>query len=119
MEMMNKFLVTLVSCLLLSGCASKWVKTRSNAEEYITARASCETQSQRAFPVKNEVAQRTKYTTYYEACSKKDDCGSEKTRAVKKPEIESYVMDVNGESRDRLFFQCMELKGWENKLQWP
>lgn len=42
----------------------------------------------------------------------------EKTRAVKKPEIESYVMDVNSESRDRLFNQCMELKGWESKIKW-
>ena len=116
---MNKTFATLVCCLLLSGCASQWVKTRSNAQEYTSARAACETQAQQTFPVRNEVAQRTKYTTYYEACTKKDDCDGEKTRAVKKPEIESYVMDVNSESRERLFTQCMAQKGWESKLLWP
>ncbi|HEY3984851.1 hypothetical protein [Cedecea sp.] len=115
---MNKTLIAIICCLLLSGCTSQWVKTRSNAQEYTSARAACETQAQQAFPVRNEVAQRTKYTTYYEACTKKDDCDGEKTRAVKKPEIESYVMDVNSESRDRLFNQCMELKGWESKIKW-
>ncbi|AJZ90544.1 hypothetical protein RI049_05580 [Cedecea neteri] len=115
---MNKFTPILMCCVLLSGCASQWVKTRGNAEEYTTARASCETQAEQKYPVRNEVAQRTKYTTYYETCGKKEDCGGEKTKAVKRPEIESYVMDVNHDSRDSLFYQCMELKGWESKLQW-
>lgn len=116
--MMNKFLITIVSCLLLSGCTSKWVKIRSNAEEYTSASASCNSLARQTFPVKNEVAQRTKYTTDYETCRKKDDCGEKKTRAVKRPEIESYVMDVNDGSRKQLFRQCMEEKGWEKQMQW-
>lgn len=114
----NYTLVTLTCCLLLAGCSERWVKTRGNAADYLTARSGCDTRAREAFPVRNEVAQRTKYTTHYEKCGKKAECDGEKWKAVKKPEIESYVMDVNGDSRAETFYQCMTDSGWETQIKW-
>ncbi len=115
---MKKTLGLLLCILLVSGCSSQWVKNRADADDFASANARCENQSQQAFPVKNEVAQRTKYNTHYEKCTKTQDCDGKKYRTVERPEIESYVMDVNDGSREALYIQCMGTAGWQNKMKW-
>ncbi|NDJ58616.1 hypothetical protein GWD52_16815 [Enterobacteriaceae bacterium 4M9] len=108
----------LLCSLLLCGCSSQWVKTRANADDFASASSRCEIQSQQAFPVKNEVAQRTKYSTRYEKCTNTQDCDGKKYRAVERPEIDSYVMDVNNDSREAVYEQCMGNAGWQNEMTW-
>lgn len=114
---MNNYLMMAI-CLPLVGCTSQWVQTRVDAEDYTVAQLDCETRVEQRFPVKNEVAHRTAYETRYEMCSKKEDCKGKRFRTAERPIIESYAIDVNEESRNDLFYQCMSNKGWENKVSW-
>ncbi len=108
----------LLCSLLLCGCSSQWVKTRADADDFASANSRCEIQSRQAFPVKNEVAQRTKYSTHYEKCAKTQDCDGKTYRTVQRPEIDSYVMDVNHDSREAVYEQCMDNAGWQNEMKW-
>lgn len=111
-------LILLFLVTVLSGCSTQWVKNRFNAEDFSFAKEICEEKAGNKFPVKNEVAQRTKYTRFYETCLKNEICDGNKYKTVRQPEIESYVMDVNKDSRDNFFYQCMSQLGWkaETKL---
>ncbi|HDS6412607.1 TPA: hypothetical protein QHZ98_005452 [Klebsiella oxytoca] len=103
--------------LLLSGCSSQWVKSKATAEDLSTAKIFCETQAEKKSPVKNEVAQRTTYSQKYEKCNKSDVCEGKKYKTIERPETESYVIDVNNDSRRRSFHQCMSMKGWEEETK--
>ncbi|MFT8212121.1 MAG: hypothetical protein ACMZI0_18930 [Symbiopectobacterium sp.] len=96
--MKNKFTL-LVTVLLLSGCTTQWVtqwvKNSANAEDFTISKAACEVLSEEKFPVKNE-----KYIS------------------GKRLETQSYVMDVNADSRQALFKQCMKLRGWTSETKW-
>ncbi|MBG6242689.1 MAG: hypothetical protein EKE20_12945 [Candidatus Symbiopectobacterium sp. Dall1.0] len=115
---MNIKFTLLFATLLLSGCTTQWVKSSANAEDFTISKGACETLSEEKFPVKNEVAQRTQYTSYYLPCGKKDDCKNEKYISGQRPETQSYVMDVNSGSRQALFNQCMKLRGWTSETKW-
>ncbi|AXF77062.1 hypothetical protein LU631_21270 [Erwinia tracheiphila] len=102
---------------LLCGCSSHWIKNRATAEDFLTAKTFCEAQAENKFPVKNEVAQKTIYSKKYEKCKKNDDCEGKKYKTTERPETQSYVMDVNDDSRRRSFYQCMSIKGWEKETK--
>ena len=51
-------------------------------------------------------------------CKKDDDCGNSKTYKEQTPVTESYVMDVNEDSRNRYFYSCMKTKGWDREDRW-
>lgn len=108
----------LLCALLVNGCSSQWVKHRADAQNFADASASCSRQAKQEFPVKNEVAQRTQYTTRYEKCSDTQACNGKKYRSVDRPEIDSYVMDVNHDSREDAYEQCMLDAGWQNETTW-
>lgn len=111
-------LTVLILSTILSGCFSQWVRNSANAEEFSLAKNSCEEQAESKFPVKNEVAQKTRSTQYKEDCKKDEDCNGKKYRTVRESEIESYVMDVNEDSRRHLLYQCMSRKGWKSETKW-
>lgn len=116
--LIRKYLQLPFITLMLCGCSSQWVTNRSGAEAFTSARTACEIQSDKKFPVKNEVAQRTVYSQKYEACRKDEECNGKKYKKTERPETESYVMDVNKESRRNAFYSCMSVKGWEYETQW-
>lgn len=116
-EVKIKFIL-LFATLMLSGCTTQWVKNSVNAEDFTISKGACEALSEDKYPVKNEVAQRTQYTSYYLPCGKRDDCKNEKYISGRRPEIQSYVMDVNKDSRQGLFNQCMKLRGWSSETKW-
>ncbi|AHF79255.1 Lipoprotein (plasmid) [Sodalis praecaptivus] len=115
---MRKDLLIVISLFQLSGCTSQWIMNRPTAEDFSSARYACEAQSESKFPVKNEVAQRTVYSQHYEKCKKKEDCDGKKYTTIERPETESYVMDVNKDSRNSEFYRCMRQKGWEKEIKW-
>lgn len=98
----------------LIGCTSQWIKSRADAQAFPLASQYCETDAEARFPVKNEVALRTRYVTRVESCTNKAECGNKKYKSAERQEIESYVMDVNSESRRSHFYQCMAIAGWES-----
>lgn len=103
--------------VMLSGCSGQWVKSKTTAEDFSTANIFCEIQSEKKFPVKNEVAQRTSYSNKYEKCQKFDDCDGKKYKTIERPVTESYVIDVNKDSRKGNFLQCMNTKGWKKETK--
>lgn len=115
---MNIKFTLLLATLLLSDCTTQWVRNSANADDFTISKGACETLSEEKFPVKNEVAQRTQYKSYYLPCGKRDDCKNEKYISGQRPETESYVMDVNSSSRQTLFNQCMKLRGWTSETKW-
>ncbi|MEQ4786784.1 hypothetical protein ABN070_08870 [Morganella morganii] len=116
---MMKNRLILVSVLLLSGCSSVWVEVPGGSE-YTRAEANafCEPESHKLYPVKNEVAQRSVMRDVEKRCKKDDDCGNSKTYKEQTPVTESYVMDVNEDSRNRYFYNCMKTKGWDREDRW-
>lgn len=115
---MSKCSFLVIAVFLLCGCSTQWIMTRSTAEAFSSAKYTCEAQSENKFPVKNEVAQRTKYSNHYEKCKNKKDCDGKDYTLTERPETESYVMDVNEGSRRQAFLSCMTQKGWESKIKW-
>ncbi|WP_233268257.1 hypothetical protein [Pantoea sp. BAV 3049] len=114
----KKYVKLPIITLILCGCSSQWVASRPGAEALSSARPACETQSEKKFPVKNEVAQRTVYSQKYETCKKNEECDGKKYKTTERPETESYVMDVNKDSRRNEFYGCMSVKGWEYETKW-
>lgn len=116
--MYTRFTVIAAVVVVLTGCTTQWVKIRTTSEDLVTAKKNCDIQAEKKFPVKNEIAQKTTYDTQYENCEKKEDCGGEKYRTIRLPQVESYVMDVNEESRRNEFTHCMNSRGWEEQTHW-
>lgn len=48
-------------------------------------------------------------------CKKDDDCGKDKTYKEQTPVMESYVIDVNEDTRNNYYLECMVSKGWTKK----
>ncbi|TCV96702.1 hypothetical protein [Biostraticola tofi] len=115
---MPKFVLLAIVTLLLCGCASQWVKNRATAEDFSSANAACTDISENKYPVKNKVAQRTNYVKTAERCKKGEDCGGKKYQTTERPETQSYVMDVNSDSRYDEFYRCMTGKGWQQEMRW-
>lgn len=103
----------LILIFLLSGCETQWVNL-SSEEIFSTAKNFCHNQAKNKFPIKNEIVQRTKYLPSYTHCSRKKHCHYRADRV----EIESYVMDVNDDSRRREFHECMGQRGWQEEIKW-
>ncbi|MBI6547922.1 hypothetical protein H8A87_04095 [Xenorhabdus sp. VLS] len=74
--------------------------------------------SSRLFPVKNEVAQRSALKTVRQPCVNGVECGKDGYYNQSVPITESYVMDVNKDSRNRYFYNCMQQKGWKQKTKY-
>lgn len=108
-------LTVILLCFLLCACTSKWEPIAPVEWTYQEADSQCEFDSFKRFPVRNEVAQRTVYETITKKCKKNDECGKEKTYEEKVPKTESYVLDVNKDSRHREYMSCMKRKGWQEK----
>ena len=111
-----KFIPVFLSVLLISGCTSVWIPvpgvdlyTQAEAETY------CLKDAHKQYPEKNEVAQRSVMRDVEKKCKKDDDCGKDKTYKEQTPVTESYVLDVNEDSRNRYFYTCMKSKGWDRQ----
>ncbi len=101
--------------LLLAACTSKWEPIGSPELTYQEADSKCEFDSFKLFPVRNEVAQKTVYKKITKKCKKSDECGDDKTYEEDAPATESYVMDVNENSRNKEYRLCMKRQGWQQK----
>nr|WP_282550447.1 MULTISPECIES: hypothetical protein [Providencia] len=116
-----KHLFSFLFILLLSGCTSVWVPV-SGGSQYTQseARATCKPEAMHLYPVKNEVAQRSVMSSVEKKCKKDDDCGKETTYKEQTPVTESYVLDVNENTRNNYYLECMETKGWlkKDKYMW-
>lgn len=105
----------LLSLFAITGCAGKWVNNGSNNELFGSADSACRVEARSEFPIRNEVAQRTKFEQQVENCKKKEDCDGKKFKVTQVPTIESYAMDVNKDSREDHYIACMKKRGWEKK----
>ncbi len=116
-----KRLFSFLFILLLSGCTSVWVPV-SGGSQYTQseATATCKPEAMHLYPVKNEVAQRSVMSSVEKKCKKDDDCGKDKTYKEQTPVTESYVLDVNEDTRNNHYLECMETKGWlkKDKYMW-
>ncbi|SIP74041.1 hypothetical protein [Xenorhabdus innexi] len=106
---MKKSVLLITISLLLTGCTIKWVPARSNPTPFHEANSECQSSALQQFPVKNEVAQTSQLRTVRNSCGK--DCSYEQSV----PMTESYVIDVNQNSRNQAYGFCMQEKGWKQK----
>lgn len=111
--MKNICTLTIIS-LILSGCTTEWHKTRSDAQELSAARYECENKAEEKYPVKNKIAEKTVYEPHIEKCHHDKHC---KPKQVSTPTIQSYVIDVNEDTRDQWFEHCMKEKGWSSTMK--
>lgn len=111
---MNKICTMISIVLLLSGCTTEWHKTRADAQDLTTARSECETKAEEKYPVKNKIAHKTVYESYPEKCHHDKHC---KPKQISTPTIQSYVIDVNEDTRDQWFEHCMKDKGWSSTMK--
>lgn len=102
--------------LFLSACSGKWEKNGSYGRTFDAANHVCEEESALKFPIRNEVAQRTKYGSHVQNCDNKDECNGKNYKVTEVPLTESYVMDVNEKSRESSYLSCMKKEGWEKKF---
>lgn len=101
---------------LLSGCSSVWVPVSGGSKfTQAEANAVCKPEALHLYPIKNEVAQRSVMAYVEKKCKKDDDCGKDKTYKEQTPVMESYVIDVNEDTRNNYYLECMVSKGWTKK----
>ena len=100
------------SLFTLCGCAGKWVSNGLSSESFGSADHTCTLESRKMYPVRNEVAQRTRFEQQVEKCKKKEDCDGKNYKVTEVPGIESYAMDVNEDSRKDHYKACMQENGW-------
>lgn len=98
------------------GCSGKWVRYKSDAIQFSKSNVQCHKSSLIDFPIKNEVAQKSDYEIYEKKCDKRSYCNGDGSYTVKRPTIESYVIDVNEESRIDSYSSCMSANGWKKNI---
>ncbi|MDX7992414.1 hypothetical protein FE394_12810 [Xenorhabdus sp. Reich] len=115
---MKKTLLLAILSTLLSGCTTQWVPASSNPAPFSQAKAECSAESMQQFPVKNEVAQRSQLRTVRQPCMKDVQCGKDNYYDQNIPMTESYVIDVNRDSRNQYYYSCMQQKGWKQETKY-
>lgn len=115
---MKTLLIFILIPILLSGCSTRWMKNRDNAEIFTTADRACWAGAKQEFPVKNELAERTTYVSQYVICENRKHCDGKDYREIKLPARESYVVDVNSSSRWSSYYGCMSDNGWNKVSKW-
>ncbi|MDC9593238.1 hypothetical protein [Xenorhabdus sp. IM139775] len=114
---MKKLMFSLLMCCSLAGCTTQWVPATSNPPPLNEAMAECQSSASNLFPVKNEVAQRSTLKSVRQPCSNDDKCGKEGYYYQNVPMYESYVIDVNEDSRREFYRNCMLQKGWKQQTR--
>ncbi|WP_167371923.1 hypothetical protein [Xenorhabdus beddingii] len=110
---MKKLTFFIMISLSLAGCTTQWVPATSSPTPFSEAKTTCYYSASRLFPVKNEVAQRTELRTVTHPCeTKKGTC------SYSIPTLESYVIDVNRDSRNNMYDSCMQQNGWKKKTKY-
>ncbi len=105
-------------CVPLTACTTQWVPATGNPTPFNEANQICNDVSSRLFPVKNEVAQKSVLQTVRQSCVNgvkyEKDCYYNQSVPV----TESYVIDVNRDSRNQYYYNCMQQKGWKQKIKY-
>lgn len=50
-------------------------------------------------------------------CTDKSKCGGKKYREIMRPVTDNSIIDVNEDTREEWFMNCMEKKGWHGKMK--
>ncbi|WP_071827266.1 hypothetical protein [Xenorhabdus doucetiae] len=114
---MKKLTSSLIICLSLAGCTTQWVPTTSHPTPFSEATAECNLSASSLFPVKNEVAQRSTLKSVRQHCVNGVQCGKDGYYYQSVPMTESYVIDVNSDSRRGSYYSCMRQKGWKQQTK--
>ncbi|MGL4485747.1 MAG: hypothetical protein ACRCUG_01800 [Yersinia sp. (in: enterobacteria)] len=115
---MKKLSLAIFSAIMLSGCSVTWEPLNNPTLPLQEAKRLCDDTALAQYPVKNEVATRSVEKQITLMCKKDDkDCNSSGYKIEQKLGVESYVMDVNVNSRKTAFLSCMEKNGWK-KTSW-
>ncbi|WP_244590528.1 hypothetical protein [Xenorhabdus mauleonii] len=115
---MRKLIFSMMVCASLTACTTQWVPATGNPTPFNEATQICNESASKIFPVKNEVAQKSVIRTVRQACVNGVQCGKEGYYNQSVPVTESYVIDVNRDSREQYFFNCMNQKGWKQKIRY-
>ncbi|MBD2800284.1 hypothetical protein ID854_07390 [Xenorhabdus sp. M] len=115
---MKKIILLVILSTLTSGCTTQWVPASTNPIPFNQAQTECSGESIEQYPVKNEVAQRSTLKTVQQPCVNGVQCGKNGYYMQSIPMTESYVMDVNENSRSQYFYSCMQQKGWKQKIKY-
>ncbi|CAM3258966.1 hypothetical protein XNC1_2660 [Xenorhabdus nematophila ATCC 19061] len=105
-------------CVSLTACTTQWVPTTGNPTPFYEASQTCHETASKLFPVKNEVAQRSILKTVRQSCVNGVECGKKGYYNQSVPVTESYVIDVNRDSRNHYYDSCMQQKGWKQKIKY-
>ncbi len=115
---MRRLTFFILICISLAGCTTQWVPTTSSPTPFNEATMECNQLALRLFPVKNEVAQKSELRTVRQPCANGSQCGKDGYYTQSIPMTESYVMDVNQGSRNNTYNNCMQQKGWKQKIKY-
>lgn len=108
-------LTVILLCFLLCACTSKWEPIGPVEWTYQEADSQCEFDSFKRFQFVTK-SPKERCMKQLRKMQENDECGKEKTYEEKVPKTESYVLDVNKDSRHREYMSCMKRKGWQEKI---
>ncbi|TLJ03245.1 hypothetical protein [Escherichia sp. E4385] len=111
---MKKIYSLLLTSFLLSGCTTEWKQTRYDAQDLSTAQYECGALAEEKYPVKNRIAERTVYEAHVEKCRRNKHC---KKKYDSSPTVQSYVIDVNENTRYEWMERCMQQRGWVSEVK--
>ncbi|WP_315078727.1 hypothetical protein [Acinetobacter guillouiae] len=111
-----KFFITLLLLFFLTSCSSHWVSETGNNHDLKGSEDYCSRLAQSEYPVQNEVGVRTKNEDVLVRCSRNEKNCKDSTFETR-PKIESYVIDVNADSRYYYFKVCMREHGWKREYR--
>ncbi|AHK21491.1 hypothetical protein BF17_21120 [Yersinia similis] len=104
---------------IISGCSSSWEPIGQAPLTLEATKSLCNSESLIRFPIKNEVAQRTIQQTVTIKCKTGEECSKNGGyKYENKSVLESYPMDVNKQSRNANFSDCMGKNGWQRETKW-
>lgn len=114
--MLHSYTIASFISFWLFGCSMRWVNKDIKHIDVSVEIIKCEKASYHLFPVKNEVMQEYFYKDYSD-CERSKSCDFSRSRNFN-PEMISYVVDVNKNSRIDYFYKCMKKGGWYRETKW-
>lgn len=92
-----------------------WVGAKDPMQKICIPQKLLEELAEAKYPVKNQIAQGTHYESIQEKCTDKSKCGGKKYREIMRPVTDNSIIDVNEDTREEWFMNCMEKKAGMGK----
>ncbi|WP_033851285.1 hypothetical protein [Yersinia wautersii] len=103
----------------ISGCSSPWERVGQPPLILEATKSLCNAESLAQFPIKNEMIRWEIQQRVAIVCKTGEKCSKNGGFKYKnKSTLKSYLMDVNKQSRNANFSDCMGKNGWQRETKW-